>query len=358
MLLYIGVALWPLIVQWIYSNKPFAFNIKPMNRNMHIIIAMLPIFILLAFRSSLMGADTGTYMRNFVYMIDTPLKTAIDDSRMETGYLIFVKLLTYITHNPLVYQVICVTCMFVGLYDFSKHLDGEDAFLFLYFYCTLGLFFFMFTGTRQCLAMGICLFSYKYIRQKKYIGFILCVVLAFCFHKSAILVAVVLLIYKMKVNALNTGIYFILALICGRYLDVIQDWFNDKLEYNYEIEETNSGMIFLLVLVLLTIFSLIMIYNRDGNLNSNKYTVGLININFVSLFFWIMRLQTRVAERPSYYFLFFSCAFYATALNCIEDKKLRITYKIAVCGFAMLLFIYRLRTNFSTLIPYEFFGGL
>ena len=149
-----------------------------------------------------------------------------------------------------------------------------------------------------------------------------------------------------------------LALIAGRYLQVIQDWFNEQLDYSYAIESTNSGLIFLLVLILLTVFSLIMIYNRDGNLNLNKYTVGFININFISLFFWIMRLQTRVAERPSYYFLFFSCALYANALNSVKDDKQKFLYKVIVCGFAMLLFIYRLRANFSTLVPYEFFGGL
>lgn len=355
MLLYIGLAIWPLIVQWIYLNRSIAINVKTMSRNKYLVIAMLPIIILLAFRSSLMGADTSTYMRNFIYMIDTPLKTAIEDSRMETGYLIFVKLITYITHNPLVYQVICVTCMFVGLYDFSKHLDDDDAFLFLYFYCTLGLFFFMFTGTRQCLAMCICLFSYKYVRQKKYLRFILCVALAFCFHKSSILFLVVPFIYNRTVSILNTGIYLILAFISGRYLDVIQAWFNDQFDYTYTIEETNSGMIFLLVLLLLTVFSLILINNRDGNLNVNKYTKALININFVSLFFWIMRLQTRIAERPSYYFLFFSCAFYATALNNIKDEKDRLIYKLLVCGFAMLLYIYRLQTNFATLVPYKFY---
>ena len=206
MFLYIGAAFWPLVIQWVYLNRPFSLSHKPISRNKHILIAVLPIFVLLAFRSGEMGADTGTYMRHFLTMIDTPLKTAIDVSRMESGYLIFVKLLTYITHNPLVYQVVCVTIMFIGLYSFLKQLQDDDPFLFLYFYCTLGLFFFMFTGTRQCLAMSICLFSYQYVCQKKYIRFILCLVLAFFFHKSAILFSIVPFICNRKISRFNTGI--------------------------------------------------------------------------------------------------------------------------------------------------------
>lgn len=357
MLLYIGVVIWPLILQWIYLYKPLSMRKQVFSRNKHLLIALFPIFVLLAFRSSEMGADTSTYMRNFTYMIDTPLKSAIDASRMEMGYLAFVKLITYITHNTLIYQIICVTCMFFCIYNFLKELNDDDVFLFLYFYCTLGLFFFMFTGTRQCLAMSICLFSYKFLVKKKYLRFILCLVLAFFFHKSSVLFVVVLLIYNRRVNFFNIFLYFIAVLLAGRYLPYIQEWFNDTLDYTYEIENTNSGMLFFLVLTLLTVFSLIMIFNREGNFNLtvNKKTRALININFITIFFWIIRLQTRVAERPSYYFLFCSCALYATALNEIEDDRYRRVYKIIICGFALLIYIYRLRTNFASLIPYEFY---
>lgn len=354
MLLYIGIAIWPLIVQWIYLYRPLSFGKYVISRNKHLILGLLPIVVLLAFRSGEMGADTGTYMRNFTYMIDTTLESAMEISRMETGYLIFVKLITYVTHDPLVYQIICVTCMFIGIFDFLKQLD-DDAFLFIYFYCTLGLFFFMFTGTRQCLAMSICLFSYKYLNRKQYLKFLLCLVVAFLFHKSSILFVVVLLIYSRKISILNTFCYFSAACIAGRYLTLIQEWINDAFDYTYEIESTNSGIVYLAVLILLTVFSLIMIYNRFHDLNCNQAIRSLININFITVFFWIMRLQTRVAERPSYYFLFFSCALYASALNSIEDSRYRQAYKLIVCGFALLLYIYRLRVNFTTLIPYEFY---
>lgn len=356
MLLYIGVALWPLIVQWIYLNKPFSLSKKPLSRNQHILFALLPIFVLIAFRSNTMGADTSTYMRHFLMVARTPMEKVLENNRMETGYLYFIYFLSRITKDPLVYQVVCVSVMFIGLYSFLKNLENDDPFLFLYFYCTLGLFFFMFTGTRQCMAMGICLFSYQFVRQKKYVKFTLCLILAFYFHKSAILFLAVPFIRNRNVNGLNIALYMVVVFIVGQYLDVIQDWFNEQLDYSYEIEETNSGLIFLLVLILLTVFNMILVYNRDGNLNQSKYTRALMNINFISVFLWIMRLQTRVAERPSYYFLFFSCAFYANALNSIKDNKQRFMYKMLVCACAMLLFVYRLGTNFRSLVPYAFFS--
>lgn len=355
MLLYICVAIWPLIVQYIYKNKPLAIGKKRIKKNKYILFALLPIFLILAFRGESMGADTGTYMHQFLNTINTPLESVIANSRMEVGYLIFVKLITYITHNPLFYQIICISFIIYGLYSFLKELEIEDALLFIYFYCTLGVFFFMFTGTRQCLAMGICLFSYKFLKQNQYFKFLLCVLLAFYFHKSAILFIIVLFIYNRKVNIMNTIVYSIMAFVIGRNLNSIQQWFNDTLDYTYSIEYTGNGMIFLIVLLAFSVFSMIMIYNRDGGFNVNKKTRILININFITLVFWIMRLQTRVAERPSYYFIFFSCAFYANALNRIKNSNERRLYKIMVCSLAMILYIYRLKTNFAVLVPFEFY---
>lgn len=355
MLLYICVAIWPLIIQYIYINRPLVIGKKRIKKNKYIMLALLPIFLMLAFRSGTMGADTGTYMRQFLNTINTPLETVIENSRMEVGYLIFVKLITYFTHNPLIYQIICVSFMFCGLYSFLKELEIEDALAFIYFYCTLGVFFFMFTGTRQCLAMGICLFSYKFLKQNQYFKFLLCILLAFYFHKSSVLFIVVLFVYNRKVNFINTIIYSIAALVMGRNLNSIQQWFNDTLDYAYGIEYTGDGMIFLIVLLAFSIFSMIMIYNRDGGFNVNKNTRILININFITLVFWIMRLQTRVAERPSYYFMFFSCAFYANALNSIKNSRERRIYKTIVYSLAIVLYIYRLKTNFASLIPFDFY---
>lgn len=355
MLLYIGIAVWPLIVQYIYKYKPLYIGSKQVKTNKYLLLALAPIFIILALRGETMGADAGTYVRHFENMIDTPLRIEIEVSRMEIGYLVFVKLITYITHNGLIYQMICILCMLFGMYTFLKELKIEDALLYVYFYCTLGIFFFMFTGTRQCLAMGICLFSYRFLVKKKYLRFLVCILLAFCFHKSAILFVAVLFIHNRKVSIVNIVIYSTVAMIAGRNLNSIQEWFNDTLEYNYGIENTGNGMIFFIVLILLSVFSAIMIYNRYGGFNINKYTRTLININFITLVFWLMRLQTRIAERPSYYFMFFSCAFYANALNSIEDSKEKRIYKMLIFVCTMMLYIYRLKTNFSVLIPYEFY---
>ncbi len=352
MITYITVALWPLVVHWIYTKGKITFGKKEIGFNWYIVLALLPMFIMIGFRNAGLGADTSVYIDGFIDMLKTPFQTMLDESRMEMGYLIFVKLITFVTKSPLVYQLICTCVYFIGVLELTKTLDKKDVFLFIYFVCTLGLFFFMFTGVRQCLAMSICLFGYKYCERRKIIPFILCVLLAFCFHKSAILFIVVYFMVKMKITWYNTIIYAAGLWFATTYLFDIQEWFNEQLDYNYEIEETGTGLIFLLVVILLTVFSMFMIYN---NHKFSEKAQALMNINFITVFFWVLRLQTRVAERPSMYFMFMSCAFYAYGLNNIKDEKQRAIFKLIIIGLTLLLFIYRLSTNFSSLVPYRLY---
>lgn len=354
MLLYIFVAIWPLIVGWLYYNKPLAFGNNCLSLNKHIFIALLPIFILLAFRSGDMGADTGTYVRHFERMIYTSLEQEFAVTRMEHGYIVFVKAITHLTHNGLVYQVICVSIIMLGLFVFLMDQE-ENAFYTLFFYCSLGLFIFTFTGVRQCIAMSLCLMSYHFVKDRKYITFAVFITIAFFFHKSSILFVVVPLIMNLKIGFMKTALYGLAALIAGKYLDHIQNWFNEQLEYNYEIEATGNGMIFLIVLILLTIYSFIEIFNSNKSLNKNRIEIQLMNINYIALFFWIMRLSTRIAERPSFYFLFFSCALYGHVLNKNTETANNRVFKIAIICFSLALYIYRLRTNFASFVPYQFY---
>ena len=352
MIPYIAVAVWPLIVNGIYNKGKITFGAKDVGFNWYIVLALLPMFIMIGFKNVAIGADTGMYFKNFLYVSETPLLEVFDMSRMENGYLIFVKLITYVTKSPLVYQLICTSVYLIGILEFAKTLDKNYVFLFIYFVCTLGLFFFMFTGIRQCLAMSICLFGYKYCERRKIIPFILCVLLAFFFHKSAILFIAVYFMVRMKITWYNTALYAAGLWIATTYLFDIQEWFNEQLDYNYKIEETENGSIFLLVIILFTVFSMFMIYN---NHRFSEKAQALMNVNFITVFFWFLRLQTRVAERPSMYFMFFSCALYAYGLNNIKNGRQRDAFKLIIIALTLLLYIYRLSTNFSSIVPYRFY---
>ena len=353
MILYIAVALWPLLIGSVYRMRPISFNGKSLGKKFHIILAMLPLFLMIAFRHMLIGADTYMYLQNFEHAVNTPLKTLMANSRMEDGYLAFVKFIaTYVTQDPNVYQVIYTAIYAVCVFVFM--LDLEDYWPeFLFFFATLGLFTFMFTGVRQCLAMCLCLVAYRYARRKNILLFALFVALAYQMHNSAILFAVVYFAARMKVKWYNILLYIVFAIWAAGNLDFLNDWFDENLGYDVELE-SGTGLIFLLFLTLLTVMAVFLLYSSK---RINKTTAPLLTLSFFCLYFWILRLQTRVAERPSYYFMFFACGGFAYAVNSVEDTKQRTLVKWICLGACLVLFAYRLATNFSPYVPYHTFFG-
>lgn len=353
MALYIIVALLPLVFEAIYNEheRHAAASAKKW-RWVYILISLLPLFALIALRGADLGADTGVYLKHFGNVAQSTWKDLLDGTdRMERGYLIFVKLLTCVVKDARIYQVICAFIYLAAMFTFSIQ-QKKSPFLFIYFFATLGLYTFMFTGTRQCLAMSICLFSYVFIRKRRIIPFVLLVVLAYFFHKSSILFLVTYFIHNRKITWYNMLIYGGISALSVYYIENIQQFFNDALDYDYEIESTGSGGIFFVLILGLTVMSYVVMamYNK-----LTKESRGFFNIGVITVFFWLLRIITRVAERPSYFFLFFSCALVAYALDAIPKTKERFFAKCAVCAVTMALFIYRFSGNFASFIPYETF---
>jgi hypothetical protein len=191
--------------------------------------------------------------------------------------------------------------------------------------------------------------SFPLIKKRKLIPFLILLLLAFTFHKSAILFIAAYYIYNRKIGWGNTIIYAVFAVLACLYIDVIQEWFNDKLDYDYGVEETGNGFIFFALIAVVTAFSFFMIlfYKKK-----TPESTGFLNIGVITLVMWMLRLATRVAERPSFYFMFFSAAMLCYALDAPPKSRDRIIYKVAVYSAFMLLFVYRFLTNFATMVPY------
>lgn len=364
MLLYILVALFPLLVGALFNARFPAEELSPDGTQAKKIVryrwwwllaAALPMFALIAFRGTNIGADTGVYLKFFNNMANTPWEKILERNaatyELEEGFVIFEKLLTEITQDARVYQIIYTCIYLLAVVTFANQLE-KGPFSFLYFFATMGVYTFMFTGVRQCLAMSICLFAYPFIKRRKLIPFLLLVVLAFYFHKSAILFLVTYFIYNRRLGWFNTVIYGAFAGLAFVNIDTIQAWFNDTLDYEYEVEADNTGFIFFAIILLATAFSLFMVLHYK---KQTKESVGTINVGVIALILWLLRLATRVAERPSYYFMFFSAAMLCHALDAPKKNGDKLIYNLVIYGAFMLLFIYRFLTNFSSFVPYVSF---
>ncbi len=351
MLLYSMVVLWPLLIKYIYNRWDITAGEKTISKNWFMVIAILPMMFLIAFRGVSLGADTGQYLNNFIAIRDGVFESVLANSRMEEGYLYFVKGVTYLTQSPKVFQVVYTSIYTIAIVILMQEFE-DNCFDFLFFFGTLGLYMFMFTGVRQCLAMSMCIIAYRFAVRRKLIWFIIFVFIAYNLHSSAALFLVVYFVIRLKLKWYNILFYIIGALLATLYIEQIQNFFNDAWDLSYGVEKTGNGGIFFAYLLFLVVLSGFLLY-QSNNIEKNKF---LMNLSIITVVFWALRLVTRVAERPSYYFMFFVCALVPYAINSVKSKDWTM-YQLLIYGTAFLLFIYRLNTNFASLTPYQTFWG-
>ena len=352
MIYYVLSALFPLLM-WLISDNQSKFHQldeekKQRLTNRLTIIAIIPIFLLFVLRYNYIGADTVGYVSFFKSEIrNYSFKELFDQDSMhlEIGYRIYVKIISLFTNNYTVYFLVNGLVIFGTLLHFAKKYTN-NPFVFFFLFITLGTYQFVETGLRQSLAMMICLWSVDFVKNKKPIRFILLVILAYYFHKSALIFLIVYPLSKIKRYNWMITVYTIMTAFFIVDFSNYQELFNELLGYEYTVEETDNGGIFMLLILILFAFSFFMTYDQRNRKKTEKV---IFHLSLLTVMFWILRLISRTAERISFYFIFGIYIFFSKAVDCHKDE-LADFLKYLLIFVCLALFIYR---NMN--VRYQFF---
>ena len=344
MIYYLIVATFPLLVNFFQTNinRGNRIKFKDSKKSLgYIIIAILPMFLLYVLRYKQVGPDTIQYVNGFYNAKHLSFIEVINSKeRTELGFRLYEKLISSITNNYTVYFLINGLILFLPIIHFAKNHTG-NPYIFLFMFCALGSYNFYMTGLRQSLAISICLLSVDFIKNKKPIRFIFIVLLAFAFHKSAIFFIVAYPLSHLKINSVTVFIYVCLSVVLMFTFNNFQEAINEWLNYDYTIEETGNGQIFFILIVLLFIYTLI--NHKEIFTLTNPQPYGIIfNMSIVTVILWALRLLSRTAERPGYYFLTFLYALVSWGFCTQKNVKDNFIYRVLVLGVCGALFAYRI----------------
>ena len=303
------------------------------------IAAILPMFLLFVLRYKYVGADTIGYVRFFESEIRRYSWAELFNQelmRTEIGYRLYVKLISLLTKNYTVYFLINGLIIFGTLLHFSKKYT-ENPFVFSFLFMTLGTYNFVETGLRQALAMMLCLWAVDFIQKKKLIPFVLIVLVATSFHKSAmVFLLMYLLAFITKLDWMLI-IYALVAAVLFVNFAAFQNFFNELLGYEYGVEETGNGAIFMLLVLVLCAFSILVLYNKTQEMKGKEL---MVHFALMSVVFWLLRMVSRTAERISIYYMFGLYAYFSQAVNYDKDR-LSSFLKWALIFACLGLFVYR-----------------
>jgi hypothetical protein len=308
------------------------------------------IFLIQAFRSSSVGVDVSGYLLGYNILNTMDIWNGEQYQNYEIGFSVFSQFLYFLGCSEQAYLAVIAAFIIIPIgyicYKYSK-----NSFLSLFIYITLGFFTFSFSGLRQIMATAITFFSFKYVTQKKYIKFFICILIAMSFHKSAVIFLFAYPLYYLEIKP----IYYlgIIPLFIGVFLYKETFFlFFHQLYYEGTVTSFDITQAYTMLIVMIIVLILSNIFKN--NQVSNFHHV-YENYLLVAIFIQIFASISNTIMRIGYYYYLFIILLIPEIIMCQKDLRIRILAVLLV--FISLIYFFQMTTGngYLNVNPYLFF---
>ncbi len=347
MLWLIAVPLW--VVFWsFFLGDDFAYKI---NRKYYMVLCTLAVIFIMGLRSRYSGTtDTYHYTlwfeqaKSYLTLGDYfEYKEVFSGGVLfsEVGFHLYTWLCARILPGTQWFLLVTASLIATMTARFIAKNAKDPLISWITFIC-LGSMTFAMNGMRQALAMSICLLSYRFVREKKPLRFLLIVLLAVLFHKSAL---VFLLVYPMRRMRLNAMTFVVIAAgfaLLVSFGDRLATLYNSMTGEDYEVGDVfETGGLVTVLIYLIAILCMFLLYQRLQD-PERFLPFALIVVGFA---IYLGRYTSQqIYERISYYFAYFLMLAFPEVMEGMEARTRTVT-RISFLALAILLYVYRIRSG-------------
>lgn len=218
-------------------------------------------------------------------------------------------------------------------------------------YLGLPTFFIAFSGLRQAIAVAVCFWGFRFVRERKGAAYLLTVLLACLFHSSAAVSFLAYPVYWIRPD--RTARYLSLGLLPVLFLFRSELWNLIVRVTGRSVPAVHSGSVNLLLLFCAVYVYMVVFSPEKGRFD------GLINLHYLACGTLIFAEVSTVAQRVGYYFMLYLTLSLPELLQEVRQKRGWAEYALhltAVTGGFLLFGLYQLRTNsWAEAWPYRFF---
>ena len=314
-----------MLVCYATIRKPTIFSI---------LIVILPLFLMIAFRGEYVGADTPAYYNAYAsIMKGDSLREIIDESRLEVGYLTLCWGIKQIGLNNTQWIFIVEALLFCSAIIYFSLKNANDV-IFVLITSSLALMEFALSGVRQTIAISIFLVAYNFAANKKLIIYTLLVYLASLFHTSVLMIYPIYFLINIKFRRETIFLYIAILLLSLLFINKLFYFFNDSLGYDYVLHSLNAGYIsFVVSLIFLSI--VLATYRREIN---NTLFMSSAHLTVLNTVFGAIRFVNVMAMRVM---LYFTCFPYLMIDRIESSHNRKKQYKVIAIIYISLYIIYR-----------------
>ena len=349
MLLYFLVAISPLVISYFFPK----LNIDNKTKKRYLIVCGIVLVLFIGLRNKYLGSEDSLNYYNHMRqaLLTSSWSSYYNDTGFETGFQFFVFSLSRIFTSPQMLFVV-TSIIYISSISYCIYKNSDNIVMSLVIYITLGMMQFQMQGMRQAIAMSICLFAFEVAKQKKLIPFILLILLASLFHRTAIVFFVCYLVVYLPYNLGVVSIFSVGALLLFANSKYITQIANTIFESEYTRTLDSGGFVATAIYVIILVMAML-IHRKALYKKENKTQTTIFYVTFIAFINYVMRyFGVGISERISFYFMFGQTLLLPnTITNISKDYKKATT--IGVYVMCILLFLYRLHG--SEFVPYQFF---
>lgn len=359
---YIVLWLWVIVVGLFFLKR----NNNEKNKKRFLFCSYAAMFILQAFRSLNVGADTREYLRWFrtIAQLDWSQLKYFNSGESEYGWVLLNKVIARFTDNN--YQVLLAVTSIIILVQVAVFLykNCDDVFLPTCLFLGLGHFLTSLSSLRQYIALAFVLSIYTSMKNRHYFRVVIFSALAYFFHTSSIIavicvVGIFILIHleqkgikifnKLLIVAVSLSLYLVsniqwIELFLNKYLPKYLYY------YNKDMAMSGRGSLDVVYFVFEFIVILFVVFCAKKNIEL-KYESLLLVIAMI-----IILLQDTIDHlwRFGFYFSFFLIKIVPEIIDrYFKNDWAKEVVRYSIVVLAISLFFYYIITSPET-FTYEF----
>lgn len=293
----------------------------------------LLLFLIVALRDNV-GADYSIYTNAYLSIIDDDLNDT-EKNWLGRGYVALCECIGLLAGDSYHWMFAIVAAITIFAFYSAFYIANKQRTWSVLLFIGFCLYYQCFNQVRQMMAVAICAIAYIALMKESKRYFVLIVIIESLFHTSAIVMLVLLLVNKLKINISRLCCFAFIALASvvgfNVLVDLLSNTFYGAIYFGsemYDVSFKTSVIVNTIFRVLLLAFCMLF-YKRLISDNNNKL---LINAGFVCLFFQILTLQSYLFGRITTYF-FIAYLFAMPRVFELVSKKFVVRDRVLVKTF-------------------------
>lgn len=307
--------------------------------------AVLPLTVIAAIRYDV-GQD---YLYGYVpYFFN--VQNGMGRGRMEGLYYLLNRIVVWLG-GGYEWVFVITAVIFMTLVSSQIMKDSPYPELSVFLLVSMTYYFIFFNAMRQMVGCAILLFSLRYVQEKRWWPFFICVLLAGGFHTACFIFVIVYFFDKIEIKRVTTFLFTGILIAVTPLIQRLATAVITKTVYNgylnSQFDTGEQGYIVLAINILLVAFALVFYQNNDKYKLYYKLQVCAM---------WIAALTGKVVliNRLRWMFGLPAIVLVPMVLRKIEDRRIRLLMMVGIVAMYAIYFSYTIGVNnANNVLPYQ-----